>query len=137
MSHPVISGKGAFTAFRGSLQIQSGQQLHEVHVGLRSGESLAISDLRLRPDRVLPIRVSLVYPADATPGHLLSVVPVHQLAQLHQRQQDVKRAKLSIANTVNRQLTLPAPPPKAEPSSAVNRVRPVPIPAMVLSLIHI
>lgn len=131
MSHPVISGKGAFTAFRGSLQIQSGQQLHEVHVGLRSGESLAISDLRLSPDRVLPIRVSLVYPADATPGHLLSVVPVHQLAQLHQRQQDVKRAQLSIANTVNRQLTLPAPPPKAEPSSAVNRVRPVPIPAMV------
>ena len=49
LSHPVISGKETFTAFRGSLQIQSGEDVQEVHVGLRSGESLAISDLLLQP----------------------------------------------------------------------------------------
>ena len=56
-------------------------------MGLRFGESLALTDLRLQPGRSNPVRVSLVYPADATPGHLLSVVPVQQLAMLHQRQQ--------------------------------------------------
>jgi hypothetical protein len=32
------------------------------------------------------VTVSMVYPADATPGHLLSVVPDSQLAQLKQRE---------------------------------------------------
>lgn len=130
MSHPVVSGKRIFTAFRGSIQIQTGNRLNEVHVGLRSGESLALSDLQLTPDQIQTVKISLVYPADATPGHLLSVVPVTQLAQLHQRQQHVKRTQESIAITKNRQLTLPATPPSASKSTPVNSTRPVPVPAM-------
>ena len=113
LSHPVVSGKKTFTAFRGSLQIQSGEDVREVHVGLRSGESLAISDLLLQPGRPHPVRVSLVYPADATPGHLLSVVPVMQLAGLQQRQRQLKQAQDTIATTGNRQLQLPSTPPEA------------------------
>ena len=97
LSHPVVSGKKPFTAFRGSIQIQQGDRLEEIHVGLRSGESLALTDLRLQPGRSNPVRVSLVYPADATPGHLLSVVPVQQLAMLHQRQNLQREAQEKLA----------------------------------------
>ena len=131
MSHPVVSGKRKFTAFRGSIQIQSGNQLHEVHVGLRSGESLALTDLHLTPEQIQSVKVSLVYPADATPGHLLSVVPTTQLAQLHQRHRNVQRTQESIAATKNRQLTLPAIPPSASKPKPANSPRPVPIPAML------
>ena len=83
LSHPVVSGKTAFTAFRGSIRIQVGEKKEEIHVGLRSGESLALKDLNISTGKVSTIRISLVYPADATPGHLLSVVPVKQLARLN------------------------------------------------------
>ena len=83
LSHPSPApGMRAFTAFRGSLQIRTESGLEEVHVGLRSGESLPLTTLNLRPGVVSPVRVSLVYPADATPGHLLSVVPAAQMARL-------------------------------------------------------
>ena len=126
LSHPVISGKETFTAFRGSLQIQSGEDVQEVHVGLRSGESLAISDLLLQPGQSHPVRVSLVYPADATPGHLLSVVPVTQLAGLQQRQRRVKQAQDTIATTDNRQLQLPAAPPEALRVPQATGMKPLP-----------
>ena len=86
MSHPVASGKRAFTAFRGSIQIEQKNTLQEIHVGLRSGESLALADINLLPSQYIPGKVTLVYPADATPGHLLSVAPVDQLALLRRRQ---------------------------------------------------
>ena len=100
--------------------------MQEVHVGLRSGESLAISDLLLQPGQSHPVRVSLVYPADATPGHLLSVVPVTQLAGLQQRQRRVKQAQDTIATTDNRQLQLPAAPPEALRVPQATGMKPLP-----------
>ncbi len=85
MSHPVpAGGLRPFAAFRGSLQVRTEAGLQEMHVGLRSGESLSLTTLNLKPGMINPVRVSMVYPADATPGHLLSVVPLSQLARLQQ-----------------------------------------------------
>ena len=131
MSHPVVSGKKTFTAFRGSIRIQTRQQVRDVHVGLRSGESLALNDFHLQSGMDQPVRVSLVYPADATPGHLLSVAPVIQLAQMHQRQLNLQRTQDSIATTKNRQLKLPAQPPAVAKTAAVNIMRPAPQPAIL------
>ena len=113
LSHPVVSGKKPFTAFRGSIQIRQGDRLEEIHVGLRSGESLALTDLRLQPGRSNPVRVSLVYPADATPGHLLSVVPVQQLAMLHQRQKLQREAQEKLALQKQKRSVSPKTPPPA------------------------
>ena len=113
LSHPVVSGKKPFTAFRGSIQIQQGERLEEIHVGLRSGESLALTDLRLQPGRSNSVRVSLVYPADATPGHLLSVVPVQQLAMLHQRQKLQREAQERLALQKQKRSVSPKTPPPA------------------------
>lgn len=114
LSHPVVSGKKPFTAFRGSIQIQKGDRLEEIHVGLRSGESLALTALHLESGRSNPVRVSLVYPADATPGHLLSVVPVQQLATLHQRQKLQREAQEQLAlQKQNRSVSPKTPPPAA------------------------
>ena len=135
LSHPVVSGKKTFTAFRGSLQIVQDRTLQEVHVGMRSGESLALADLNLAPGASKAVRVSLVYPADATPGHLLSVVPFKQLAMIQRLQQRQRNAKLKIANTKFRKVgpkTAP-PPPKTQPivvKSAPVKTAPV-IPAVV------
>jgi hypothetical protein len=85
LSHPTPNGK-TFTAFRGSIGIQSDEGYREVHVGLRSGQSLPIATVNLKPGQTNTVTVSMVYPADATPGHLLSVVPDSQLAQLKQRE---------------------------------------------------
>ncbi|MCB4406677.1 DUF3370 family protein [Synechococcus sp. MU1642] len=117
LSHPVLSGKKTFTAFRGSLQIVQNRTLQEVHVGMRSGESLALADLNLAPGTRKVVKVSLVYPADATPGHLLSVVPIQQLAMLHRHQQQQRNAQLKIAETKSRKVgpkTAP-PPPETKP----------------------
>ncbi len=54
LSHPVVSGKKTFTAFRESLQIVQDRTLREVHVGMRSGESLALADLNLAPGLARP-----------------------------------------------------------------------------------
>jgi hypothetical protein len=82
-----------------------------MHLGMRSGESHALTTLNLRPGVVNPVRVSLVYPADATPGHLLSVVPSSQLAvaQALQRQQ----AALPAATAEPPGLAQPLPRPAA------------------------
>ena len=117
LSHPVVSGKKTFTAFRGSLQILQDRTLQEVHVGMRSGESLALAELNLVQGTRKVVKVSLVYPADATPGHLLSVVPVQQLAMLHRHKQHQQDAQVKIANTKSRLVgpqTAP-PPPEAKP----------------------
>ena len=118
LSHPVVSGKKPFTAFRGSLQIQQGNVLKEVHVGLRSGESLSLTDLVLNPGDVSPVKLSLVYPADATPGHLLSVVPTQQLAALHRRQLQQVAAQKRMAETKKRTVGPKLPPPALKQPAA-------------------
>ena len=92
LSHPTPNGR-SFTAFRGSIGIETDEGYQEVHVGLRSGESLQLKQLNLQSDRSNTVRLSLVYPTDATPGHLLSVVPQSQLAQLQQRERLVAQAR--------------------------------------------
>ena len=82
-----------------------------MHVGLRSGQSLPISDLRLKPGQNNRVKVSLVYPADATPGHLLSVVPVQQLAMLQRRQEMQAAAERALAASKQRKVTPTTPPP--------------------------
>ncbi|MFZ0407329.1 MAG: DUF3370 family protein [Cyanobium sp.] len=106
MSHPSPMGGRTFTAFRGSIQIRSDDGLREVHVGLRSGESLSLGQLNLTPGVVNSVRVSMVYPADATPGHLLSIVPVNQLAQVQEQQR-----RLSLARINGGPATRPPGPP--------------------------
>lgn len=87
LSHPSpVAGRSPFTAFRGSIEIRRPEGLQSVHVGLRSGQSLSLAPLQLEAGRSTPVRISLVYPADSTPGHLLSVVPTSQLAQVQQRE---------------------------------------------------
>ena len=121
LSHPVASGRSPFTAFRGSIRIDVDNRYREVHVGLRSGQSLPISELNLKPGQNNAVRVSLVYPADATPGHLLSVVPVQQLAMLQRRQELQQAAEREIAAKKQRRVTPntapPAPLAKTQPAS--------------------
>ena len=119
LSHPVVSGKKTFTAFRGSLQIRQDRTLQEVHVGMRSGESLALADLNLLPGTRKAVKVSLVYPADATPGHLLSVVPVQQLAMLHRHKQQQRDAQVKIAESKSRMVGPKTAPPPAEAKPVV------------------
>ena len=111
-SHPTPNGKH-FIAFRGSIGIETDEGYREVHVGLRSGQSLPIASLNLKPGQNNPVKVSLVYPADATPGHLLSVVPDQQLAQLRQREQLLAAAQASRPRPA-----APAAPPLAEVAAA-------------------
>ncbi len=113
LSHPTPNGK-TFTAFRGSIGIQSDEGYREVHVGMRSGQSLPIASLNLKPGQTNTVKVSLVYPADATPGHLLSVVPDSQLAQLRQREE-----MLIAARVAAKPKPAPAVPPVKVETAAV------------------
>lgn len=111
LSHPVASGRSPFTAFRGSIRIEADEGLRDVHIGLRSGQSLSISALNLKQAQINRIKVSLVYPADATPGHLLSVVPVHQLAMLRRQQAMQASAERALSASKHRQVIPTTPPP--------------------------
>ncbi|MFM1811156.1 MAG: hypothetical protein RLZZ336_94 [Cyanobacteriota bacterium] len=93
LSHPAPAGSRPFTAFRGSLQIQTPEGGQDLHVVLRSGQSLGLTSLNLKPGVDNPVRVSLVYPADATPGHLLSVVPSQQLSRVLSQERQVALAR--------------------------------------------
>ena len=86
LSHPSARDGKPFIAFRGSIQLRSPAGQQTLHVGLRSGESLLLTSLQLQQGQPLPLQLSLVYPADSTPGHLLSVVPISQLARLTRSQ---------------------------------------------------
>ena len=92
LSHPSPNGR-TFTAFRGSIGITTDSGYREVHVGLRSGESLSLTSLELNAGQTNPIRLTLVYPADATPGHLLSVVPSSQLARVQEQLRQIALAR--------------------------------------------
>ncbi len=77
------------------------------------------------------MKVSLVYPADATPGHLLSVVPVQQLARLHRRKQQQRNAQLKVAGTKIRIVGPKTAPPPPEAKTMVVKRAPV-MPAHVI-----
>ena len=113
LSHPVASDRPTFTAFRGSIGIQTDEGYQEVHVGMRSGQSLSIAKLNLKSRSSNRVTVSVVYPADCTPGHLLSVVPDTQLALLRQRE-----AKLGSSR-------------KTQPAATTPKVRPTTSPRVV------
>ena len=108
LSHPSPNGR-PFTAFRGSIGITTDSGYREVHVGLRSGESLSLTPLELNPGQTNPVRITLVYPADATPGHLLSVVPSSQLARVQEqlRQLALAQSRSSRPNRKPNQPPLP------------------------------
>lgn len=126
MSHPVPSGgMKPFTAFRGSLQVRTESGLEEMHVGLRSGESLALTTLTLRPGVINPVRVSLVYPADATPGHLLSVVPASQLARV--QAQPVVEAAQQAGPQPAQQAAQPAAQKPVQPARPQPAARAMPV----------
>ena len=93
------------------MQIEQQNTLHEIYVVLRSGESLTLTDINLLPDQDTPVKVTLVYPADATPGHLLSVVPVDQLALLRRRQLQQRSAQQTITIKKTRTVSPKMPPP--------------------------
>jgi len=87
LSHPSDGSGRVYTAFRGSLEIVGPEGRQGVHVGLRSGESLQLAGLQLQAGVPQTVRISLVYPADSTPGHLLSVISDRQLALVRQEEQ--------------------------------------------------
>jgi len=128
LSHPTAPGK-QFTAFRGSIGIETSEGYREVHVGMQSGESLSLGSLNISPGVNNPLRVSLVYPADATPGHLLSVVPASQLAQLRQRERQVEVARAEAAAAAARKRTAPPAPPAVAGTARPPVVAPAPAPA--------
>lgn len=115
LSHPSTTGSSKpFTAFRGSLQVRTQDGLQEMHAGLRSGQSVALTTLNLRAGAPNPVRVSLVYPADATPGHLLSVVPASQLAMVQNRERQLEIARSTAATAAP--AGIPIPPAVPDPT---------------------
>ena len=130
LSHPVASGRKPFTAFRGSIGIKSSEGYREIHVGMKSGQSLPLGQIIAQANAVNPVTVSVVYPADATPGHLLSVVPVTQLAMLRRREEMLDAARKAEAAAKKRKVVPPTPPPaiNAKPKPVqTNENKPKPI----------
>ena len=73
------------------------------------------------------MKVSLVYPADATPGHLLSVVPLQQLAMLHRRQEQQRAAQKKLEKQKARKVNPKAPPPNLPtPTKTAGQSKPKP-----------
>ena len=132
LSHPVASGRSPFTAFRGSIGIKSNKGYQEVHVGMRSGQSLSIADLDLKRGVNNPVTVSVVYPADATPGHLLSVVPVTQLAMLRRREQMLEAARKAQAEAKSRKVKPDVAPPAVNAQPVPEQKPAVPVAKPVL-----
>jgi hypothetical protein len=121
LSHPTAFGRSTpFTAFRGSIQITTESGLEEIHVGMRSGESLSLSTLNLKPGVVNPVKVTMVYPADATPGHLLSVVSASQLAQLRDRERKEQIARANSQKSPPQVSMAPIPPPAIDTAASVD-----------------
>jgi hypothetical protein len=118
MSHPTLPGRPQFTAFRGSLQVRTRDGLEEMHLGMQSGDSHALTTLNLQPNVSNPVRISMVYPADATPGHLLSVVPATQLAMVQARQAAEQPASAPVA-TPTAVAPRPQPIPQNRPAPPV------------------
>ncbi len=114
LSHPRDSQGRTYTAFRGSIEIRTPQGQQDVHVGLRSGVSLTLTTLQLQAESPQAVRLSLVYPADATPGHLLSVISEVQLAQILEQER--------LNNQAQPRSPL-RPPPPLEPPPALSQAQ--------------
>ncbi|WP_208675977.1 DUF3370 family protein [Synechococcus elongatus] len=71
-----------FLAFRGTLRIDFQGQTDYVHLAQRSGTTDTLYQFQMPPSGEADLRVSLVYPPDSTPGHLLSIVPESDYARL-------------------------------------------------------
>ncbi|ABB58284.1 DUF3370 family protein [Synechococcus elongatus] len=71
-----------FLAFRGTLRIDFQGQTDYVHLSQRSGSTDTLYQFQMPPSGQADLRVSLVYPPDSTPGHLLSIVPEVEYARL-------------------------------------------------------
>ncbi|MCP9774548.1 DUF3370 family protein [Cyanobium sp. WAJ14-Wanaka] len=125
LSHPVVYGKSKpIVAFRGSIQIETDEGDEDIHVGLKSGESLPLKSLYLRANQVNRIKVVMVYPADATPGHLLSVVPASQLATFQEQEKQAAIARATETNNVRKMIIPPdlQPPASAEFGTFIMRL---------------
>ena len=107
LSHPSAGAGRPFTAFRGSIQVKTEAGVQEYHVVLKSGQSLAVSSLDLKPGDN-PVKVSLVYPADATPGHLLSIVPAQQLSRVQEQERQLMLAKAEAERAAKRRHQVPS-----------------------------
>jgi hypothetical protein len=97
---------------------------------MKSGQSLPIGQINVQANVINPVTVSVVYPADATPGHLLSVVPVTQLAVLRRREELLEAARKAEAAAKKRKVVPPTPPPaiNAQPNPPkANDNKPKPI----------
>ena len=113
MSHPTAFGRSKpFIAFRGSMQIQTESGTEDIHVGMQSGESLSLTSLNIKPGVINPVKVTMVYPADATPGHLLSVVSASQLAQVRDRGRQEEIARVAAQKSRPNSLSGLIPPPE-------------------------
>jgi hypothetical protein len=113
MSHPTAFGRSKpFIAFRGSMQIQTESGTEDIHVGMQSGESLSLTSLNIKPGVINPVKVTMVYPADATPGHLLSVVSASQLAQVRDRKRQEEIARVAAQKSRPNSLSGLIPPPE-------------------------
>jgi hypothetical protein len=64
-----------YTAFRGSLRLDLDGQVSYVHLGQPSGRTDTLYRFMMPASGQGQLKVSLVYPADASPGHILSIVP--------------------------------------------------------------
>ena len=96
---------------------------------MRSGQSLSLAQLNLKGQAPNQVTVSVVYPADATPGHLLSVVPNTQLAMLKQRQERLQAARKAEAAAKARNVRPATPPPAVTTKSQPTKETPAPKPA--------
>ena len=113
MSHPTAFWRSKpFIAFRGSMQIQTESGTEDIHVGMQSGESLSLTSLNIKPGVINPVKVTMVYPADATPGHLLSVVSASQLAQVRDRKRQEEIARVAAQKSRPNSLSGLIPPPE-------------------------
>ena len=113
MSHPTAFGiSKPFIAFRGSMQIQTESGTEDIHVVMQSGESLSLTSLNIKPGVINPVKVTMVYPADATPGHLLSVVSASQLAQVRDRKRQEEIARVAAQKSRPNSLSGLIPPPE-------------------------
>jgi hypothetical protein len=113
MSHPTAFGRSKpFIAFRGSMQIQTESGTEDIHVVMQSGESLSLTSLNIKPGVINPVKVTMVYPADATPGHLLSVVSASQLAQVRGRERQEEIARVAAQKSRPNSLSGLIPPPE-------------------------
>ena len=97
---------------------------------LRSGQSLPLATLNLPAGVDYPVRLSLVYPADATPGHLLSVVPSAQLARVQRQEQQLDLAKAQAERTARLKASLAKSKSAGKSRLSVTDQGPDPIPPL-------